>query len=76
MPVIDVTLDPIKTLEILIDECGPEKFEELTGQLITQKVRKSMQCWLTGKPLTHEAICHYCGRCPAGRWFKVERRHS
>ena len=76
MPVIDATLDPIKTLELLIDECGPEYFEELVEQLIAKRVKQSMQCWLTKKPLPHEAFCLYCSRCPAGRWFKVERRHS
>ena len=61
-----------KEIERLIRKHGRQKFLEAVGAALAKEVRKEMTCFLTGKPLAHEAICHYCNRCPAGRWFKVE----
>ena len=62
-----------KEIEKLIERHGKQEFLEALRTAIANRVRKEMTCFLTGKPLAHEAICRYCSRCPAGRWFKVRR---
>lgn len=61
-------------LEALMEETSPELFWEALCAAISRKVEKTKRCWLTGKPLAHEALCRYCGDCPAGRWFTAKRR--
>ena len=66
------TTEAMKEIEILMKNYGAENVFEAVGKCIAKRVKKKMTCFLTGKPLAHEALCLYCGRCPAGRWFKVE----